>query len=100
MPYSLVNRAIEKNVVPQAFERELGIIAYSPLQRGLLTGNSGLVNGPIYHQLAQCSSVFIRNGSYFVQHSIGPADVFLGIKPVTFPGITFTKLVARLDLTC
>lgn len=38
VPYSLVNRVIEKNVVPQAMERGIGVIAYSPLQRGLLTG--------------------------------------------------------------
>jgi aryl-alcohol dehydrogenase-like predicted oxidoreductase len=38
VPYSLVNRTIEKSVVPQALGRGLGIIPYSPLQRGLLTG--------------------------------------------------------------
>jgi aryl-alcohol dehydrogenase-like predicted oxidoreductase len=37
-PYSMINRAIEKDVLPQAIERGLGVIAYSPLQRGLLTG--------------------------------------------------------------
>jgi aryl-alcohol dehydrogenase-like predicted oxidoreductase len=29
---------VEMNVVPQAIEKNIGIIAYSPLQRGLLTG--------------------------------------------------------------
>lgn len=38
VPYSLIFRDIEKGVVPQAIEKGLGIIAYSPLQRGLLTG--------------------------------------------------------------
>lgn len=38
VPYSMINRNIEMNVVEQAIEKELGIIAYSPLQRGLLTG--------------------------------------------------------------
>lgn len=38
VPYSLVNRAIEKGVIPQAIEKGLSIIPYSPLQRGLLTG--------------------------------------------------------------
>ncbi|HEY1021808.1 MAG TPA: aldo/keto reductase [Flavisolibacter sp.] len=37
-PYSMINREIEKSVVPQAVEQGMGIIAYSPLQRGLLTG--------------------------------------------------------------
>ena len=38
VPYSLVYRDIEKDVIPQAIEKGLGIISYSPLQRGLLTG--------------------------------------------------------------
>ncbi|MDB5248882.1 MAG: aldo/keto reductase [Segetibacter sp.] len=38
VPYSMINRDIEIDVVPQAIEKGLGIIAYSPLQRGLLTG--------------------------------------------------------------
>jgi aryl-alcohol dehydrogenase-like predicted oxidoreductase len=38
VPYSLINRSIEKNVLPQALEKGLSIIPYSPLQRGLLTG--------------------------------------------------------------
>ena len=38
VPYSLINRDIEKDVIPHALEHNLSIIAYSPLQRGLLTG--------------------------------------------------------------
>lgn len=38
VPYSLVFRDIEKEVIPQAIDKNLGIIPYSPLQRGLLTG--------------------------------------------------------------
>ncbi|AKD04135.1 aldo/keto reductase [Pontibacter korlensis] len=38
VPYSMINRGIEQDVVPQAIDRGLGIIPYSPLQRGLLTG--------------------------------------------------------------
>jgi len=38
VPYSMVNRAIEKDVVPHSLEKNIGILAYSPLQRGLLTG--------------------------------------------------------------
>jgi aryl-alcohol dehydrogenase-like predicted oxidoreductase len=38
VPYSMVNRAIEKDVVPHCIEKNIGILAYSPLQRGLLTG--------------------------------------------------------------
>jgi aryl-alcohol dehydrogenase-like predicted oxidoreductase len=38
VPYSMINRGIEKDVVPQALKKEMSILPYSPLQRGLLTG--------------------------------------------------------------
>lgn len=38
VPYSLINRGIEKQLVPQAIDNGMSIIPYSPLQRGLLTG--------------------------------------------------------------
>ena len=38
VPYSMLLRNIEKEVVPYALQHKKAIIAYSPLQRGLLTG--------------------------------------------------------------
>src|SRR5690606_1067236 len=38
VPYSMVNRGIEQEVVPYCLETGAGILAYSPLQRGVLTG--------------------------------------------------------------
>ncbi len=38
IPYSMLNRAIEKTIVPDCIKKNIGILAYSPLQRGLLTG--------------------------------------------------------------
>ena len=38
VPYSMVERDIETNVTPYCLENSKGILAYSPLQRGLLTG--------------------------------------------------------------
>lgn len=38
VPYSMINRGIEQDVIPQAIEKGMGIIPYSPLQRGVLTG--------------------------------------------------------------
>lgn len=37
-PYSMVYRKIEQDIVPHSLENSIGILAYSPLQRGLLTG--------------------------------------------------------------
>ena len=38
VPYSMVNRDIEEEVVPYCIDHNKAILAYSPLQRGLLTG--------------------------------------------------------------
>jgi aryl-alcohol dehydrogenase-like predicted oxidoreductase len=38
VPYSMVKRDIEKELVPYCLENNISILAYSPLERGLLTG--------------------------------------------------------------
>ena len=38
VPFSLINRDVEKEIIPQAVNNGMSIIPYSPLQRGLLTG--------------------------------------------------------------
>jgi len=38
VPYSMVRRDIEKDTIPYCLEHNKAILAYSPLQRGLLTG--------------------------------------------------------------
>lgn len=38
VPYSMVRRDIEYDVVPYCLENNIGILPYSPLQRGILTG--------------------------------------------------------------
>ena len=36
--YSMLNRKIETDLIPFTIEKNIGIIAYSPMERGLLTG--------------------------------------------------------------
>lgn len=38
VPYSMARRSIENDVVPYCIKQNKGILAYSPLQQGLLTG--------------------------------------------------------------
>lgn len=38
VPYSMLRRHIEADVIPYALQHNLSIIAYSPMERGLLTG--------------------------------------------------------------
>ena len=37
-PYSMLNRGIEKEVLPYCASHEIGVVAYSPMAKGLLTG--------------------------------------------------------------
>jgi len=38
-PYSMLRRQIEREILPYCLKNEIGVVAYSPLQSGLLTGN-------------------------------------------------------------
>ena len=40
-PYSILRRDIEKDILPSCREHQIGVICYSPLERGLLTGKVG-----------------------------------------------------------
>ncbi|MCF6403743.1 aldo/keto reductase [Chitinophaga filiformis] len=66
--YSMLNRSIEKDIVPYAIENNMGIIAYSPLERGLLTGK--------YFKDAALKTDDHRNG-YFGQFSAERVKNFL-----------------------
>lgn len=106
VPYSMVKRDIEKDVVPYAIEHNKSIIAYSPLERGLLTGK--MKPG---HQFEDGDH---RKGLvYFKDENLKRTDAFLStIKPLADekqltigqlvilwtlaqPGITVTLVGAR-----
>ena len=38
VPYSMVKRDIEDDIIPYCLENNIGIVVYSPMQRGILTG--------------------------------------------------------------
>jgi myo-inositol catabolism protein IolS len=38
LPYSLLSRAIEFEIIPQCLKSGIGVLAYSPIMQGLLTG--------------------------------------------------------------
>ncbi|MDR7370268.1 aldo/keto reductase [Flavobacterium aquidurense] len=68
MPYSMLNRGIEESVIPAAIENHIGIIAYSPLERGLLSGK--------YFKGEQLKSDDHRQG-YFGQFNPEKVKAFL-----------------------
>lgn len=72
--YSMLNRTIENDLVPYSTTNNIGIIVYSPMERGLLSGK--------YFQNEKLKSDDHRNG-YFGQFDLEKVKVFLdNIRPI------------------
>ncbi|MBO9732480.1 MAG: aldo/keto reductase [Chitinophaga sp.] len=86
--YSMLNRAIETDLVPYALEQQLGIIVYSPMERGLLTGK--------YFKDSKLKDTDHRNG-YFQQFDASKVKTFLDtIAPIAADkNATLSQLVLR-----
>jgi aryl-alcohol dehydrogenase-like predicted oxidoreductase len=88
VPYSMVNREIEEHLVPYCLDHHKSVIAYSPMQRGLLTGKF------------KPDHVFNEGDSrprtkYFSADNIRKVDAFLDrIKPLADDrGVSLSQLV-------
>jgi aryl-alcohol dehydrogenase-like predicted oxidoreductase len=88
MPYSMLNRGIEQEVIPAAIDNHIGVIAYSPLERGLLSGK--------YFKGEHLKSDDHRN-SYFGRFNPEKVQEFLSkIEPIALEkGGSLSQLVLR-----
>ncbi|KGT09849.1 aldo/keto reductase [Elizabethkingia anophelis] len=86
--YSMLNRGVENDLVPYALENDLGIIVYSPMERGLLTGK--------YFKDGKLKDNDHRNG-YFQQFDLEKVKTFLeNITPIAEDkNATLSQLVLR-----
>ncbi|MFZ4931000.1 aldo/keto reductase [Chryseobacterium sp. Mn2064] len=86
--YSMLNRSIESDLVPYSLENNSGIIVYSPMERGLLTGK--------YFKNNTLKDNDHRNG-YFSQFDLDKVKNFLEkIEPIAQEkGATLSQLVLR-----
>jgi aryl-alcohol dehydrogenase-like predicted oxidoreductase len=86
--YSMLNRSIEKDLVPYSLENNTGIIVYSPMERGLLTGK--------YFKDSKLKGNDHRNG-YFSQFDLDKVKIFLNaITPVAeSKNASLSQLVLR-----
>jgi len=76
VPYSMVKRSIEDELVPYCVNHKKAILAYSPLERGLLTGKMkpGHVFAPGDHR---------QEVSFFKQENLKRVDEFLDqLRPI------------------
>lgn len=88
VPYSMVKRGIEKELVPYCLENHKSIIAYSPLERGLLTGK--MKPGHVFANGDHRAAV-----PFFKEENLDRTAVFLSkIKPIAEEkGISLGQLV-------
>jgi len=93
VPYSMVKREIEKEVVPHCIKNNKAILAYSPLERGLLTGK--MKPGYKFEEGDHRANLL-----YFSDENIRRTNQFLDkIKPIaTSKSITLSQLVLSWTL--
>ena len=90
VPFSMVNRRIEEDLVPYTIGHKKSILAYSPLQRGVLTGKFGAV-----HEFKEGDT---RSGlTWYKSANIERINTFLDkLRPLAQEkGATISQLVLR-----
>ncbi|MCW3108379.1 MAG: aldo/keto reductase [Segetibacter sp.] len=90
VPYSMVKKDIEEDVVPYCLEHNVSILAYSPLERGLLTGK--MEPGHIFQEGDHRAKLY-----FFTDENIKRTNAFLNkIKPLADKkGVALAELVLR-----
>lgn len=104
--YNLVKRQVEVEILPMAQEENLGVIPYSPLGGGLLTGKYGvdkkpekgrIVNNDMYSQ-RYGEDIYFKIADRFVEHARkqGVSPVSLAVVWVkSHPAVTAPIIGAR-----
>lgn len=93
VPYSMLERGIEKELIPYCLQNNKGILAYSPLQRGILTGK--FTSESIYKE-----GDHRKSQPYYKVEALKEVNHFLdAIKPIAEKhAITLTQLVIAWTL--
>lgn len=90
IPFSMVNREMEKEVIPYCMKHGKAVLAYSPMERGLLTGKMkpGYTFATGDHR---------ATNPYFTDESIRRTNAFLDkIHPIARDkGVSLSQLVLR-----
>jgi len=93
VPYSMVKRDIEDEVIPYTLTHDMGILAYSPMERGLLTGK--MKPGHVFSEGDHRSNIH-----YFKDENLTTVSSFLEkIKPLADErNMKVSQLVLRWTL--
>jgi aryl-alcohol dehydrogenase-like predicted oxidoreductase len=95
VPYSMVRRDIEGELVPYCLAHKKAILAYSPLQRGLLTGK--IRPGHVFNEGDNRGE-----SKYFKGENLGRINAFLdALRPMAAAkNASLAQLVIRWTLDC
>ena len=88
-PYSMIHREVEKELLGFCAKNNIGVVVYSPIQRGLLTGKFS------YERLASLASDDHRktNADFQEPRFSATLDLVEGLKPIAKrKGITLAQL--------
>ena len=90
IPYSMVNRGMDRDTIPYCIRNQKSVIVYSPLERGLLTGK--MQPG---HEFAEGDHR--KTNPFFTDDSIKKTNAFLEkLKPLAEEkNVTLGQLVIR-----
>ncbi len=91
-PYSLLDRGIEKQILPWCIRNDVSVLAYSPLQNGLLTGRFDLAKlatddwrrkSPKFKEPQYSQNIAKVNKLSEIAHKLGLTTVQLAIAWIT-----------------
>jgi aryl-alcohol dehydrogenase-like predicted oxidoreductase len=90
VPFSMVNRGIEADVAPYCLKQNISILAYSPLERGLLTGK--MRPGQVFQEGDHRAGLY-----FFTDKNIRRTNAFLeNLRPLAEKkAATIAQLVLR-----
>src|SRR5664280_45256 len=100
VPYSMVNRSIENDIVPYCINNNIGILAYSPLQRGLLTGK--IKHGHVFNEGdTRPSTIYYRepNFSRIMKLIENLSEIAAGLN-VTLSQLVLNWTLRQPGITC
>lgn len=112
--YNLVKRQAEVEILPLAESERLGVISYSPLGGGLLTGKYGVSHKPDSGRLVEVKNYTIRYGeegyyetadrfrAYAAEHGYHPASLavaWAGSHPAITAPIIGARSVEQLEFS-
>lgn len=90
VPFSMINRGIETDLIPHCIANNKSILAYSPMERGLLTGK--IKPGHVFAEGDHRSS-----NTFYSSENIEKVNAFLArIKPIALDkGVSLSQLVLK-----